>query len=150
MDKSRSSWELRVSYLRRLPIARKLQLLVIIFVCIFLAMLAMVYRVASFGAAARAYVQGEGNWSKAQKEATIRLQAYASSHKDEDYEAFLASLAVPLGDKVARQEMEKASPNYPAIYAGFRQGKVAESDISGMVVLFRRFRDFSEIDSAVR
>ena len=141
----RSTWTLRA-----LPIARKLQLVVVIFVCIIFAMLVLVNRASSFSAAARAYVQGEGSWSKAQKEATIHLQGYAASHNEDDYEDFLASLAVPIGERVAREELEKQSPNYPALYAGFRQGKVEESDIPGMVTLFRSFRNFKEIDTAVK
>ena len=84
-----------------------------------------------------------------QKQAVIQLQEYATSRNEEDYDSFLGSLAVPLGDRVARQEMEKAVPNYLARYAGFRQGKIAEVDIPGMITLFRRFRKFKEIDTAV-
>lgn len=112
-------------------------------------MLAMVYRASSFSAAARAYVQGEGTWSKAQKEATIHLQEYAASRNEDDYQDFLASLAIPLGDRVAREELEKKAPNYPAIYSGFRQGQVEEADIPGMIILFRSFRNFKEINTAV-
>ncbi len=146
----RRLWRLGTWTLRALPIARKLQLVVVIFVCIIFAMLIFVNRASNFSSAARAYVQGEGTWSKAQKEATIHLQEYAASHNEDDYEEFLASLAVPQGDRVAREEMEKRSPNYPALFAGFRQGKIAELDIPGMITLFRSFRNFKEIDAAVK
>ena len=33
-----------------------------------------------------------------------------------------------LGDRIAREELEKPEPNYTAIYAGFRQGKIV-SDV---------------------
>lgn len=135
--------------IRRAPISKKLRLILLVFIFIFFAVLGLVYFSFGYTSAARAYVQGEGTWSKAQKQAVIELQEYAASQNEEDYESFLASLAVPLGDRVAREEMEKAFPNYSALDAGFRQGKIAEADIPGMITLFRRFRKFNEIDTAV-
>ena len=46
-------------------------------------------------------------WSKAQKAAAIELQEYGSTRDEKDYQGFLDSLAVPLGDRLARLEMEK-------------------------------------------
>ena len=134
--------------LRRVPISKKLQFMVFVFVCIFFAVLGLVFLCSGFTSAARAYVQGEGSWSKAQKQATIRLQTYAASRNEKDYQAFLNSLSVPLGDRVAREQLEKPEPDYAAIHAGFRQGKVANADIPGMITLFRRFRKTKEIDAA--
>jgi PAS domain S-box-containing protein len=136
-------------HLRALPISRNLQFVVLVFVCIFFAVLGLVYFSSSFTSAARAYVQGEGTWSKNEKQAVIRLQAYSSSHDETDYREFLNSLSVQLGDRIAREQMEKAEPDCAAVYAGFRQGKIAEADIPGMIMLFRRFRKTEEISAAV-
>lgn len=75
---------------------------------------------------------------KAEKQATIPLQTYAASRNEKDYQAFLDSLSVPLGDRVAREQMEKPEPDYAAIHAGFKQGKVTNADIPGMTVLSRK------------
>ena len=112
----------------KIPVSRKLQFVVVVFACVFFALLGLVYFSSGFSSAARAYVQGEGTWSKAQKEATIRLQEYAASRDEKDYQAFLDCLSVQLGDRIAREELEKPEPNYTAIYAGFRQGKIV-SDV---------------------
>jgi two-component system cell cycle sensor histidine kinase/response regulator CckA len=133
----------------RIPVSRKLQFVVVVFACVFFALLGLVYFSSGFSSAARAYVQGEGTWSKAQKEATIRLQEYAASRDEKDYQAFLDCLSVQLGDRIAREELEKPQPNYTAMYAGFRQGKIAEADIPGMITLFRKLRKTKEIDTAV-
>jgi len=60
--------------LRGVAISKKLQFMVFVFVCIFFAVLGLVFLCSGFTSAARAYVQGEGSWSKAQKQATVRLQ----------------------------------------------------------------------------
>ena len=133
----------------KIPVSRKLQFVVVVFACVFFALLGLVYFSSGFSSAARAYVQGEGTWSKAQKEATIRLQEYAASRDEKDYQAFLDCLSVQLGDRIAREELEKPEPNYTAMYAGFRQGKIAEADIPGMITLFRKLRKTKEIDTAV-
>jgi len=130
-------------------VSRKLQFVVVVFACVFFALLGLVYFSSGFSSAARAYVQGEGTWSKAQKEATIRLQEYAASRDEKDYQAFLDCLSVQLGDRIAREELEKPEPNYTAMYAGFRQGKIAEADIPGMITLFRKLRKTKEIDTAL-
>jgi PAS domain S-box-containing protein len=133
----------------KIPVSRKLQFVVVVFAGVFFALLGLVYFSSGFSSAARAYVQGEGTWSKAQKEATIRLQEYAASRDEKDYRAFLDCLSVQLGDRIAREELEKSEPNYTAIYAGFQQGKIAEADIPGMITLFRNLRKTKEIDTAV-
>jgi hypothetical protein len=126
-----------------------LQFVVVVFACVFFALLGLVYFSSGFSSAARAYVQGEGTWSKAQKEATIRLQKYAESRDERDYQAYLDCLAVQLGDRMAREELEKPEPNYATIHAGFREGKIADADIPGMIALFRKLRKTKEIDTAV-
>jgi hypothetical protein len=122
---------------------------VLVFIFVFFAVLTLVYFSSSFTSAARAYVQGEGTWSKNQKQATIRLQEYSASHDEKDYQAFLDSLSVQLGDRIAREQLEKPEPDYAQIHAGFRHGKVAEVDIPWMITLLRRFRKTKEIDAAV-
>jgi hypothetical protein len=50
----------------------------------------------------RAYVGGEGLWSKAQKDAVHSLTKYATGEDERDYQQYLALLRVPLGDRRAR------------------------------------------------
>ena len=55
----------------------------------------------------RAYVGGEGLWSKGEKSAARSLIAYVHTRSENDYQDFLSSIAVPLGDKQARLELQK-------------------------------------------
>ncbi len=56
---------------------------------------------------ARAYVGGEGLWSKAQKDAVYHLTRYAYTRDPLEYAAFESHLDVHRGDRQARLELLK-------------------------------------------
>jgi diguanylate cyclase (GGDEF)-like protein/PAS domain S-box-containing protein len=97
----------------------------------------------------RAYVQGESLWSKAQKQATAALHRYAQTHAETDYREFWTALAVPRGDRLAREELDKAAPDETVVRSGFLAGQNHADDIPGMTRLFRRFRSVPEFAIAV-
>lgn len=59
----------------------------------------------------RAYVGGEGLWSKAQKDAVFHLYKYGVSRNHEDYLLFHEFMKVPVGDGKARKELHKVTPD---------------------------------------
>src|ERR1700674_2640137 len=61
--------------------------------------------------AARAYVGGEGLYSKSQKDAVSHLRDFAESRSDADYQLYQAAIAVPLGDRAARIAMDQPQPD---------------------------------------
>src|ERR1700704_3054585 len=61
----------------------------------------------------RAYVGGEGLWSKAQKDAVQYILRYGKSHSEQDYRRYLEAIQVPLADHEARMEMAKLSVDRP-------------------------------------
>jgi PAS domain S-box-containing protein len=87
----------------------------------------------------RAYVTGEGLWSKAQKGALLSLHRYASSGDERHYEQYRSDIGVQIGDRIAREELEKEKPDYERVYEGFRQGRNHPDDVAGMARLFRWF-----------
>ena len=99
--------------------------------------------------AVRAYVGGESLWSKAQKEAVHHLTRYALSGAEGDDQAYLRALAVPLGDRQARLELEKPDPDLRVVYEGFRAGGNHPEDLEGMANLFRRFRRVPQMARAI-
>ncbi len=99
--------------------------------------------------ATRAYVGGESLWSKAQKEAVYSLYRYAQSHAESDYRAYRDAVAVPLGDRRARLELEKDAPDLAVARAGFIAGRNDPDDVDGMIMLFRRFRHVSYMNRAI-
>ncbi len=135
--------------LLHMPVSRKLALILWVFVTLVIVLLILGYQAIETLSAARAYVGGEGLWSKAQKEAVLSLVRYAASHAKEDYQRFQQALQTPLGDKQARLELEKESPNLKMVYDGFLQGRNRPEDIDGMVKLFRRYHRTKYMSEAV-
>jgi signal transduction histidine kinase len=100
--------------------------------------------------AVRAFVDGEGHWSKAQKDAAFSLQRYALTRDESDYQRFLERLKIPEGDRRARLELMKASPDLAVVRSGFIQGQVHPDDIDAMVELLRRFHKVSYLERAIQ
>ena len=97
----------------------------------------------------RAYVGGEGLWSKAQKDAVFHLYRYGVSHSDADYQLFRQSMRVPIGDAKARRELLKSDPDVAAARQGFLEGRNHPDDIGGMISLFVDFSGNSYISKAI-
>jgi diguanylate cyclase (GGDEF)-like protein len=106
----------------------------------------------SFGllSSVRAYVGGESQWSKAQKDAVFHLQKYASSGSPQELSKFRADIAIPLGDREARVEMSKADPDIETVRRGFILGGNHRDDVDGMFNLYRRFKWVSFMQRAIR
>jgi two-component system, sensor histidine kinase len=98
----------------------------------------------------RAYVGGEGLWSKAQKQSVSHLVRYAQTGDETDYQKFTEFTQVQLGDKQARLEMDKPHPNREVIRDGFIKGGIHPDDVDDMIFLYRRFRNVSYMSSAIQ
>lgn len=93
--------------------------------------------------ALRAYVNGEGRWSKAESQAIAELRRYSVSGAETDYEKFRNQLNVPLGDRSARLQLQSPDPNTELAREGFLAGHNDPADIPGMILLFRLFSSSS-------
>lgn len=99
--------------------------------------------------AARGFVAGESLWTKGQKAAVLHLLRYSETRRDSDYQAYLAAIAVPLGDHQARIELEKPDFDRGIAVEGLLIGGNHPDEIPGMIRLYRNFRNVSEIDEAI-
>ncbi len=97
----------------------------------------------------RAYVGGEGLWSKAQKDAVFHLYRYGASRTDKDYQLFERFMRVPIGDAKARRELLAHEGNMDAAREGFLEGRNYPDDIGGMISLFVDFSNISYIRRAI-
>jgi diguanylate cyclase (GGDEF)-like protein/PAS domain S-box-containing protein len=102
-------------------------------------MLALVIAISCMTAlsAMRAFVGGESLWSKGQKDAAVYLRQYARSGDLSDFNEFRIQIAILMGDRAARLELQKAHPDLGAAYAGFRAGGNDADDIPAMVWMIR-------------
>jgi diguanylate cyclase (GGDEF)-like protein len=106
----------------------------------------------SFGvlSSVRAYVGGGGLWSTAQKDAVFQLQKYATSGDPVDLRAFRAEIAIPLGDREARMEMDQPHPNLAKVRQSFIRGGNHPDDVDGMINLYLRFERVGFMRRAIR
>ena len=88
----------------------------------------------------RAFVNGEGMWSKAERQAIAELHRFADTGSADDYLRFRGELAVPLGDRAARLELQSPHPDFALARSGFLAGRNHPDDVPGMMLLFRLFR----------
>src|SRR5262249_8619009 len=126
--------------LRSLSLERKLALIVALFGAIVATLVLIAVVEIQVLAAVRAYVGGEGLWSKSQKTAVTHLQRYALKKSPHEYEAFRAAIAVPLGDRQARLALDRPTPDVEAARRGFLRGRNHPDDVPGMIQLFLRLR----------
>jgi len=132
-----------------LPVPKKLVAFLWIFLIVVIALLGLSYLTIENLSAARAYVGGEGLWSKAQKQAVRELLLYSTSRSEGDFEAYQKALLVPLGDKQARLELEKPVPDMNLVRIGLLQGRNNPEDVNGMAAMFRHCRKISYMSEAV-
>lgn len=98
---------------------------------------------------ARAYVHGESQWTKAQKQAVIALFDYAASGQQRRFEAFSNALSVNHGDRRARLALSMDEPDYEAARLGFLAGRNRPEDIGIMMHLFVIGRSLPTFQRAV-
>ncbi len=97
----------------------------------------------------RAYVAGEGLWTKAQKEATLNLQNYIFTEERKYYQAFNENLRVNLGDRIAREELSKPDFDYITAFRGFEQGRNDRQDIPDLIFVYRSFNWVPQVKTAI-
>jgi signal transduction histidine kinase/ActR/RegA family two-component response regulator len=134
--------------LKDTSIARKLYFTVGIMAVLVAIELSTLFFAVNTLSSVRSYVEGEGLWSKAQKDAVYHLRIYTFSHDEKDYREFLDFLKVPLGDKKARLELAKPNPDFTVARQGFIEGRNHPDDVDGMIKLILRFHDIYYIHSA--
>jgi len=114
-----------------------------------IGLLAVIYFSLQVESGVRAYVGGEGLYSKGQKDAVYHLIRYAGARDEAEFAAYLEAIGIPRGDKIARLELEKANPDLDIAAAGFAQGGNHPADIPTLITTFRVFRNVSYIDQAI-
>jgi diguanylate cyclase (GGDEF)-like protein/PAS domain S-box-containing protein len=129
------------SWLRRLSIRAKLSTIVVTFSAAIIGLLMIMNASLNLAAGVRSYVQGEGLWSKGQKDGVYWLLRYLRTQDEQDYQRYLLSIRLPLGDRQARLELLKPEFDAEAVRRGFLEGGNADEDIPYMIGLFRRFGD---------
>jgi len=125
------------------PVSKRLLLIVWPFLAIVIFLVLLAMGSVDILSAGRAYVGGESLWSKAQKDAVYYLTQYAQNKEEDEYLEFRRAIGVPLGDRIARIELDKRVPNIEIARNGLLEGRTHPDDLPGVIRLFRTMRDVS-------
>lgn len=98
--------------------------------------------------ATRAYVNGESQYSKAQKKAVGSLISFVETRNVKSYHLFKKELSVPIGDRLARLGMQAESAN-SEIKNNFISGRSHSDDIDDMIWLFNTFKHVPTFREAI-
>lgn len=137
------------SSLERFSVNRYLYYLTGLGIASFLILVTIIIVSINISSGLRAYVAGEGYWSKAQKDASLSLQKYIYTGEEFYYNSFNDYLSVILGDRLAREELSKDNFDYQVAYDGFLKGKNHPGDIPNLIFLFRKFSWYPEFKKVI-
>lgn len=98
---------------------------------------------------ARAYISGESQYSKGQKDASAYLTNYIYLGKEADYKAFLDNINVNRGDRAARIALSSPTVDYNIARQGFLAGRNHPKDIDVMIWMFVRFKNLPMFKKAI-
>jgi diguanylate cyclase (GGDEF)-like protein/PAS domain S-box-containing protein len=119
-------------------IKKKVLAVMVIFITITVFCLCLTYLALSVQSTIRAFVHGEGLWSKAQRDAVLALQDYLESYNPADFQNVQNALKIPMGYRQARLELLKPGPfNHNKAFQGLLAGGTHRDDIPGVIRLMR-------------
>jgi PAS domain S-box-containing protein len=138
-------------HLSRIAYAKEYVLLVGLFITVVAGLLVVIYGGVAVLSAVRAYTHAEALYSKAQKDAVYYLSQYAASGDEQVFEKYKEAIAVPLGYRQARVELETPDPDPEVVRAGLIQGRMHPDDATiGPVWAFRLMRRVGPATQAFR
>lgn len=97
----------------------------------------------------RAFVNGESEYSKGQKDATHYLVDFIQTSNIKSYKSFKEELSVPIGCRTARVLLQNKGA-YDETFNAFLRGRNHPDDIPGMIWIFKAFQDFKAVNNIVK
>ena len=131
-------------------VPRELLFISCFFIAIIVSLLAVTWASVNTLSGVRAYVTGEGLYSKAQKDAVYHLLRYSVTRDETDYRWYEAEISVPRGDARARGTLEQMDGSTAEAEQGFLEGRNDPRDVRAMVAMFRRAPWLDEMERAIR
>lgn len=127
----------------------KLCRVVAVFVLLGIALSVVSYISKEVQTGTRAYISGESEWQKAQKESSINLLQYVRTEERRYYKDYLKSLNTIVGDRAGREALMTDSPDIDVARDGFSYGDNDTEDLDSMIWVFMYFKDMELIHKAV-
>ncbi|HEY5801651.1 MAG TPA: EAL domain-containing protein, partial [Burkholderiaceae bacterium] len=134
---------------RRVSLQRKLFPVILIFTAICVISIALTLVALGIQSTVRAYVAGEGMWSKAGHDAGFLLQLYGRTRDPAYLARFHQAMEVPLGYRKARLELLRPDFDAAKVEQGLLQGRTHIDDIPGVIRMFRCCSKLGDFERAV-
>ncbi len=122
--------------------------LLVVFIAASTLLILINYFTIRITSAVRAYINGESQYSKGQKDAARNLILFLETEDTVYWNGFRKELNVPIGDSIARTELMEDGQR-EIVKKGFLQGRNNQEDLDEMVWLFRNFKDISFFKEAI-
>lgn len=139
-----------IRWWQNLSVSKKLYSVVGVMAILIAIELFTLYFAMSTLSAVRAFVGGEGLWSKAQKTSIFYLQKYSTTRDEKFFLLFQEQLRIPMGDHKARKALESETFDFEMAREGFLEGANHPLDIEPMIRLVRRFHDVPHLNRAIQ
>ncbi|WP_138430641.1 PAS domain-containing sensor histidine kinase [Fodinibius saliphilus] len=123
--------------------------IILVFVVLALFMMVGTYYGTKTLSSVRAYIAGEGQWTKAQKEAVTSLLEYSIHKEPSYYQKFRDKLELHQGFERARKTLMSDNPNLEIAYQGFKLGIGHDEDISLLIWLTQNFKSSEQLQKAI-
>ena len=149
-DQEASAWSASKRFFHRIASAKEYAFMAGLFTIVVAGLVLVTYGGVEVLSSVRAYTNAEALYSKGQKDAIYYLHQYALSGNEEYFGKYEAAIAVPLGYRQARAELDKAHPDPEVIRQGMMQGRSHPDDAAGPVWLFRLVRRVGPATRAIR
>src|SRR6267142_4131165 len=91
-------------------------------------------------AGARGYIQGESQWSKAEKDAVLYHHRYAYSRSQADYQHYLEAIRVPAACHQLRVELDRPQHNPVIVARSVSEAVLRPDDRDRMTWMYRVLR----------
>lgn len=99
--------------------------------------------------AVRAYIAAEGQWTKAQKQATHLLLQYSINQQEEYYKEFQNKLSLQRGFEKARKTLLSENPNYDIARKGFQTANIHSKDINLLIWMTENFHTMPAMQKSI-
>lgn len=131
------------------PLTRRLRPLAYALVGVVVLILALTWGALQTQVTLAGFLNGESLWSKAQKQAVIDLDAYATRGQPGDLADFRRNFAVLMADRSARDAIASGHYEHARVEDDFARGGVIPEAIPGMVFIFDHFDRLPYVREAI-
>lgn len=131
-------------------IQRQVRVIVWLLLTVSIVIFVLGYFQAQTMSAVRAYVRGEGLWTKAQKNAVIHLYNYLQYPDEKTFLDFRYTLQTNLQDQRARLALQQTPADQETAAMGFLGGGNHPDDIPNMITLFLLFENEPHMKRAIK